>query len=231
MLHRLVAAAAALALVPAAHAQDLASICERAVHPSAGAWSEFRIVGGPDDGGSFRMAVVGRESRSGKSYVWVEIDARGMRAGREGRDTISVITKSLVPDLGDGLRHAVARVMKVGSNPAMEMPVQMSRSGEPGTDMLSRCRSAKVVGWEQVTVPGGSFRALHVQDPERSSDTWVVPDLPFAMVKGTSGRGEASDLVLVGHGTGARSRITEQPRPFDPQAFRQMFMGAAGAGH
>ena len=236
MLRRLVAAATvasvavpvALATAPAARAQDLVSICEHAIHPSVGDWSEFRIVGGRDDGGTFRMAVVGRESRGGKSYVWIEVDARGMRTGSGQRDTISVITKSLVPDLGDGVAHAVARVMKIGSNPAMEMPGQMSRGAEPGTNMLSKCRSAKTVGWERVTVPAGTFRALHVQDAERHSDTWVTGELPFAIVKGTSGRGDASSVVLAGHGKGARSRITEKPRAWDPMAFRQMMMGAAG---
>ena len=36
-------------------------------------------------------------------------------------------------------------------------------------------------------------------------------------------------MVLIGHGMGARSQITERPRPFDPQLFMQMMTGARRA--
>jgi len=32
-------------------------------------------------------------------------------------------------------------------------------------------RSAKLIGWEPVTVPAGTFRALHIQNAENKSDT------------------------------------------------------------
>ncbi len=235
MPRRLVAAAAVasvavpvtLLIAPAARAQDLSAICERAIHPAVGAWSEFRLTGGRDSPTSMRVAVVGRESRGGTSYLWLEVEARGMVMGPGNGRPVTVISKALVPDLDRGMGHAAARIMKFGDQPAMEMPAERSREmPSPGSDVLSGCRSAKVVGWERVTVPAGTFRALHVKDAHGGGDTWVDPDLPLAVVKGASHEGQ-SDMELTAHGTGAHSRITEKPRPWDPMAFRQMMMGAA----
>jgi hypothetical protein len=233
MLRRLAAAAAvASAVVPAmlvtaARAQDLSAICERAIHPSVGAWSEFRMTGGRQEGSSFRMAVVGKESRDGTPYVWIEAEIHGIVMGPGSGHPITVITKALVPDLDHGMGQARERIMKIGDQPAMEMPASQSHvAPTPGSDILSGCRSAKVIGWERVTVPAGTFRALHVQDARGNGDTWVDPDLPLAVVKGTSHGGQSS-MELTAHGSGARTRITGKPRPWDPMAFRQMMMGAA----
>jgi hypothetical protein len=232
MLHRLAAAAAAAILaVPAARAQNLSAICERATHPAVGAWAQYRLIGGREDGATIRMAVVGRESRGGTRYLWVEVSAHGF-SGPNGSPMPAFINKMLVPSLGPGMDRAVAHVIKLGSAPAMEMPVRQTRSREtPGTDILSRCRNATVVGWERVTVPAGTFRALHIRDSADKSESWVDPDLPLAYVKGTSEGGDApsAQVVLVRHGTGARSQITEKPRPYDPHLFMQMMMQAQGA--
>ncbi len=229
MLRRIVAASAiALCAVPAARAQDLVALCERAMHPPVGAWSQFRIVGGREDGATMRMSVVGSETHEGTRYLWIEMAGRGFQAGPAGGDTLSMINKMLVTGFGPGMRQLRAHIMKIGSARAMEMPVNQSRGpGAPGADMLAECRSAKVIGWERVTVPGGTFRALHIQNADGKSDTWVDPDLPLALVKSTSAAGDQAsrDMVLVGHGTGARSQITETPQPYDPRLFMQMLTG------
>jgi hypothetical protein len=231
MLRRLAVAAAVVVLAaPSARAQNLPAICERAIHPPVGAWSEYRQVGGREDGSTFRVAVVGKESRGGTPYLWVEAEMHGLVMGPGNGHPVTVISKALVPDLDRGMGHAQERIMKFGDQPAMEMPAEQSRfTGTSGSDILSGCRSAKVVGWERVTVPAGTFRALHVKDADGNGDTWVDPDLPLAVVKGSS-RGGQSDMELTAHGTGAHSQITGKPRPWDPQAFRMMMMGAMEPG-
>ena len=231
MLRRLAAAAAVtLVFAPAVRAQDLSAICARAIHPPVGAWSEYRMVGGHEDGSTFRFSIVGKASRGGTPYLWVEAEMHGLKAGPGNGRPMTFISKALVPDLDHGLGRASERIVKIGDQPAMEMPAEQSHvAPTPGSDILSGCRSAKVVGWEHVTVPAGSFRALHVKDANGNGDTWVDPDLPLAVVK-TTARGGESSSELTAHGTGARSRITGKPRPWDPMAFRMMMMGAAGAG-
>jgi len=229
MLRRIAAAAAVvLYAVPAVRAQDLVAICRKAMHPSVGAWSQYKMVGGREDGTTLRMSIVGSESREGSRYLWVEVAARAVRTGPGAGDTLSMISKMLVPTFGSGSDQVRARIVKIGSARPMEMPVTQSRGpGTSGTDMLAQCRTAKVIGWERVTVPAGTFRALHIQNPGSKSDQWVDPGLPLALVKGTSGGGDqgSHQMVLLGHGTGARSQITGTPQPFNAQLMMQMMMG------
>jgi hypothetical protein len=226
---------AAAAAAPAARAQDLASICRGVIHPPVGAWSEFKVVGGRADGATMKMAVVGSETRADTALLWIEYVAHGFPAGSGAGpgDTLSFIHKMLVPGYGPGMEQPRALIVKVGSAPAMQMPVgQPGGPGGPGSTPLEDCASGTVVGWESVTVPAGTFRALHVRDAKDSGDAWIAPALPFALVKAAMGgaEGDSGDMVLTAHGTGAKSEITETPRPYDPQAFWQMML-RADSGH
>ena len=211
---------------PAVRAQDLADLCRRVMNPPVGSWSEFRVTGGgrvPFT--SMRMSVVGQETRGGTAYLWMEFAAHGISMGQgNGGDTLSMINRMLVRGFGPGMSEPVAVVMKFGSAPAMQMPIGAPGQAGPGSGSLKDCTSSKVVGWESVTVPAGTFRALHVQDAAGGGDAWVVPDLPFGIVKSLTG-GEPSDsgqMVLSAHGMGARSQITETPRPYDQALFLQL---------
>ena len=229
MSRRMLVAAGVLlgAVAPAVRAQDLADLCRRVAQPPVGAWSEYRATGGGRvPFSSMRMAVTGQETRGGVSYIWLEFSAHGITMG-DGGDTVSMVNRMLVRGFGPNMSDPVAAVMKLGSAPAMQMPVNAPGGGgpgSPGSSSLKDCTSSKVVGWESVTVPAGTFRALHVQDAEGGGDTWVVPDLPFGVVKsGSWGEsGDSGQMVLAAHGMGARSEITETPRPYDPQAFMQL---------
>ncbi len=230
MLRRAVAASALIALaVPAgARAQDLEALCRKAQRPPVGAWSEFRMVGGRDDGATIRMSVVGSERREGTDYLWMEMVMHGFPMAAEERQggprtAPRVISKLLVPGLGPASGGPRATIFKIGDNPAMELPASQSRMTPRQGPNLEACRDAKVIGWESVTVPAGTFRAIHVVASSGRGDTWVVPDLPFAVVK-EAGHQE-SQMVLVAHGRGARTQITERPRPWNPQAFMQMMTG------
>lgn len=234
MLRQLVAASAVVALLaPAsAEAQDITALCEKARRPPVGAWSEFKWVGGRNDGASIRMSIVGTERREGADYLWMEIVMRDFPMGparQQGgtpRAMPRIVSKVLVPGFGVGPSSPRATIMKLGDAPAMEMPVAQGQVGTAGAPNLDACRSAKVVGWESVTVPAGTFRAIHILNANGQGDSWVAPNLPFALVKeaGTDG-GQSRQMVLTGHGTGARSLITEKPRPFDAHLFMQMMTG------
>ena len=227
------------AAVPApAHAQDLTALCERARHPAVGAWSQYQWKGGRNDGATLRMSIVGSERRDGAAYLWLEIVMRGFPMGQAGRggaataDTAPpIVSKVLVPGVGTSQGSPLASIIKVGKTPAMAMPAAARGMGggapAPGLDA---CAGARAVGWESVTVPAGTFRALHVVSASGNSNLWFTPDLPFGLVKeqGTED-GEPRQLLLVTHGTGARSLITETPRPFDPRAFAEMMTGGKGA--
>ncbi len=231
MLRRLAIASAFAALVlPATSAaQDLNAICEKAQRPRVGAWSEFRMEGGRNDGATMRMSVVGSERRSGTEYLWMEFVMRGFGAGRgeHAAGPHRMISKMLVTGLGPAAGRPAATIVKVDDQPAMEMPQGRPSPGGPSQAGLQHCRDSKVVGWESVTVPAGTFRALHVINESGRGETWVNPDLPFALVKEVGNEeGQRTQTVLTGRGMGARSQITERPRPFDAQAFMRMMTGA-----
>lgn len=219
--------AALLTAAPAARAQDLAAVCRQILHPSQGAWSQYRMVGGRADGMTIRMSVVGRATRGDSAFLWLEFATRGIPIPIAGvrSDTLVIINKMLVTGYGPDLAEPRERIMKVGSTPAMTMPTTPGSPGESAPS-LHQCADGKVVGWERVTVAGGTFRALHLQDSAGTGDSWVAPDLPFGVVKALSA--DSGRMELTGHGMGATSQITETPKPFDPQLFMQMFMKQGG---
>ncbi len=216
----------ALASASAVHAQDLASICERVMRPPVGAWSEFKFVGGRNDGGTMRLAIVGTERQQGTEYLWLEVAMHGIGSGGgAGKVSRALISKALVRGFGPAAGVPRVSVVKIGDEPAMEMPAGRPRPGA-SAPMLENCRKARVMGWESVTVPAGTFRALHVANASGHGETWLDPALPFAMVKeADNAAGDSHQMVLIGRGTGARTQITERPRPYDPRLFVQMMMG------
>jgi len=226
MLRRIAALSAVLLWAAPARAQDLAELCRGLMRPPVGAWSQFRVAGGRAAGATMRMSVVGSESRGDTTLLWLEFAARGMPLGLpdSSADTLLIVNKLLVTGFGPGMAQPREHVMKLGGAPAMTMPVG---AGSPGAQPLQDCSDGKVLGWSSVTVPGGTFRAMHVQDANGQSDAWVAPDLPFGLVKVTMGSDptDSGQMVLVGHGTDAKSQITETPRPYDPQLLMQLLMG------
>jgi hypothetical protein len=235
MLRRIAAVAAVVVFaVPATRAQDIAAVCQQVMHPPVGAWSQFSMTGGRSDGAAMRMSVVGSERRGDSAYIWLEIALRGMPMGLPAGagDTLSIVNKLLVTGFGPGMSNPREHVMKIGGAPAMTMPV--GQGGAPAVPVMQECSDFKIVSWEGVTVPAGTFRALHMVGIKAPSDTWIVPDLPFGVVKVVTG-GAAADsgrMVLVAHGTGATSQITETPGPYDPQLLMQLMqMMMGGARH
>jgi len=193
-------------------ANDKERICGQLQNrtPPVGSWASYKWTGGRSNGGTMRMAVVGQETQDGKTYYWYEVTIAD-----PSRANDKMILQMLVAGLGTGNVRSI--VMKSGQQPAMKMPAQMIQmvNSSPGmnmaADLARQCQAMEVVGWEQVTVPGGQFRALHLRGTASAtvSEVWVQPDLPFAVVKSVLNDGGAMELGS--QGTGAKSSITETP--------------------
>jgi hypothetical protein len=196
-------------LAPGVAAQSLADLCRAASAVKVGQWAAFDVKGGASGGGKVRLAIVGSQRQADSTFYWFEI------AGTSATDPArNGIMQLLVADLG---AHATPRAMiaKPGNQPAMKMPQQMLAMMSQAATQHStafaftrHCEGAQIVGSETVTVPAGSFATVHVKSD--GGDAWVSKDIPFAIVKLSSTDG--ATMVLVSHGTDAKSSITETPQ-------------------
>jgi len=192
-------------------AKDQERICAQLQNrpPAVGSWASYNWTGGRSNGATMRMAVVSQVPQDGKTYYWYEVTIAD-----PARPKDKMIMQMLVAGLGSDVRGIV---MKSGQQPAMKLPAQMIQmvNSSPGmnlaADLARQCQAMELVGWEQLTVPGGQFRALHLRNTASGmvSEVWVQPDLQFAMVKSVLKDGGA--MVLGAQGTDAKSSITETP--------------------
>jgi hypothetical protein len=187
-------------------ATELADVCKALGNAKVGQWASFEGTSA-SGGGKLRLAVVGSERASDSTLYWFEVNFAGQEPGKSG------VVQILAPDLASGSAAPRSLIVKLGAQPAMRIPGQMAgmMGQKPGQnsafDWASRCSGAHVVGWESVTVPAGTFRALHVTTDD-AGDVWASRDVPFGLVKL---HGKQSDLVLAARGTDAKSSITEKP--------------------
>ena len=170
--------------------------------PPAGSWAEYTT---PD--GKMRLALLGSETRGGKSLVRVEM----AMTSREG----PMIMQLLVPGYPYEMSSIEDFVLKAGDRPAMRMSAQMLQmmsSRMPKDQLAEFCRNAQMtrVGEESITVPAGTFQTIHYRDNSSGNDVWVSESIPFGLVKSKQTRG--GEIVLSGRGSDARSQITETPQ-------------------
>jgi hypothetical protein len=131
----------------------------------------------------------------------------------------TVITKMLVsgdPQNEDNLKRMI---LKAPGQPAMEMPIQMMKGMGAQMGGMSQGKKPELpetktvdLGVESVTVPAGTFKANHWQSTTEDFifDAWVSEAVsPYGMVKGTS---TDFEMILLSHGDGATSLITEEPQ-------------------
>jgi hypothetical protein len=147
-----------------------------------------------------KIAIVGKE---GDAY-WYETV---METKQEGR----MISKMLVSGNPEDQKSIKRMIVKMGDEPAMEMPVQMMQGSK---DQGQRGKTIDK-GTESIKVPAGTFTTQHMQyqDGETVVDTWVHKDIsPYGMVKSQS---KEFEMVLLGYGTGAKTLITETPQKFE----------------
>ena len=218
MLRRLAFAlsvvATSAALCRPLSAQDRDAICRNIQNRplKVGQWATYALTGGRNDGTTMRLAVVGSEPHEGTTFYWYEVSLNDPAKGPNGKSIFQV----LVPGLGFQASNVRALIMKTGDEPAVRMPDAMVRMMGPrvGNNVAGEiarvCQGMEVVGEDRVTVPAGTFRALHLRDARDSSEAWIKLDLDFAMVKVVMRDG--STMALTGNGGGARSSITEQPK-------------------
>ena len=168
--------------------------------PVVGGWSEYQMTGKGEQPSKMKIAIVDKE---GDAY-WYETV---METKREGR----MISKMLVSGNPEDQKSIKRMIVKMGDEPAMEMPVQMMQGSK---DQGQRGKTIDK-GTESIKVPAGTFTTQHMQyqDGETVVDTWVHKDIsPYGMVKSQS---KEFEMVLLGYGTGAKTLITEMPQKFE----------------
>ena len=201
----------AVTVAPALHGQELAAVCQASRKATVGQWASYQINGGPHNGVTMRFAIVNTERRGDSTLYWFEVSTVSPNdASRSG------VMQMLVPSFDVERSGIRGLVMKMGSQPALKMPDQMigmmgQRMGNhnPGLDMSRRCLAAQVIGSETVSVPAGSFKALHLKGAD-GGEAWMSADIPFGLVKVLMK--DASTMVLTGKGMDAKSSITETPQ-------------------
>jgi hypothetical protein len=169
--------------------------------PVVGCWSEYQMTNKGASPQKMKIAVVGKE---GNDYWYETVMELG--------DGESIISKNLISGDPSDTKNIKKMIVKSGTEPAMEMPGKITGMSRQG----SQIPQGKLVekGTEKVTVPAGTFTTRHIQRQfnDYVVDAWVCKDvLPYGTVKITT---KNSEMVLLGSGTGAKTRLTETPQKF-----------------
>jgi len=186
--------------------------------PKPGVWSEYTIFDKSTGKSSvMRMSIVGIEADA----FWYEVE------NRDGQG--SNIVKMLVKGDPNDSENIQRLIIKSGANPAQEMPRDFvllghrmaghmfeQRSGIP-PNPTAQLKNIKT-GGGTVTVPAGTFDVSLHQVADTTGKVYAEYKFseevhPFGVVTSDA---ENSTMVLVGHGTGAKSLITEEPTIMAP---------------
>ncbi len=190
-------------------AQSVADLCQALGKVTVGQWVQYEMKADQIPGGKadMRFAIVGTEQTAGSDHYWFEIKMNTTQG--------AFISQLLVPGYPYETSDVKGMIMKMGDQPAMKMPPQMlnmmqRQNNNQAMELAQKCEGAEELGWESVTVPAGTMRALHLRATDNSGEMWVTDAFPFGMVKWVGNKGE--ELVLLGHGKDATSSITETPK-------------------
>lgn len=169
--------------------------------PVLGGWAEYQISAKGERPLKMKIAIVGKDGDA----FWYETV---MESKSEGK----IITKMLVSGDPEDQRSTKKMIIKVGNEPAMEMPIiiqtQKSQQKEKQLKFVDK-------GTERIKVPAGTFDTKHLQykDGEDVVDIWVFKEVyPYGLIKSIS---KDTEMVLIGYGTGAKTEITEVPQRFE----------------
>ena len=205
----LMSAALMATMVTPAVAQNA---CEAFINaPAVGSWVEYDFQAQGQAGRS-RIAVVGTETRGGRELTWYEMSFNA--GGNSG------VVKMLAEG---GFYKAMSEkkieeiVVKAAGQPAMKFSGSMienfrsQMTSDPAAEFGKGCEDADRVGVESVTVPAGTFSAVHYRltSGQKPGDAWIVEGMPFGMIKWTGSGGELVEMV--DRGDDAVSEITETP--------------------
>jgi hypothetical protein len=183
-----------------------ANCLQQVKFPAQGRWAEYKATY-KETPYQVRYGVIGQESRAGKELQWVEMRMKGAKQDR------NMIYQMLVPSSLTEMGKVQEIVFKPGNKPAMKMSGQMMQLIRGQLDKQSlygeMCKGVTLVGKEKVTVPAGSFQALHFRNEEHASDSWISTQVPFSLIKST---GKDYQVELTAQGAGATSSIKEKPQ-------------------
>ncbi len=191
-------------------AQSLADMCRKLEDFSVGQWVQYEMTGPTVPGGKaeMRFAIVGAEQAEGKEHYWFELKMEAQQG--------AFISQFLVPGYPWDQSDVKAAVIKAGDQPAMKMPAQMLAmmrqrgNSQQSVQWAKKCEGAEELGWESVTVPAGTYRALHLRATDDGGELWVSEESPFGMIKWVGKEGD--QMVMTKHGEDAASSITETPQ-------------------
>lgn len=183
-------------------------------NPVVGSGGAYQVESRGERKTEMEIAVVDKETVSGKPGYWLEM---AMKDPREGQ----VYVKHLI--VLDNKRTVITRmIIQVAGQPPLEMPMQMMGGSEKTQQPADVREQAERVGSESVTTPAGTFTCEHYRMKDGSADVWVNEKVaPYGLVKVT---GRDSNMTLVRVISNAKTRITGTPQKFDPMEMmrRQM---------
>jgi hypothetical protein len=194
--------AALFVAVPPLVAQAPPEVCRATARFTVGQYAEYRMTGGRGEGTTTRMAIVDQERRG--DTTWLRYELATTPSGDTSKRTVMQMTVAGLGTLEFAVRDIV---MKTGDREPVTMPAAVTSmmSGQVGrsvaAEVARRCSdpAIAVVGWETVTVPAGTYRALHMTTPE--GDVWALAE-GFGMVKMVAKDGKTMELTA--RGTDAR---------------------------
>jgi hypothetical protein len=181
--------------------------------PKNGDWSEYTIFDkATGKQAVMRMSIVGIE---GNSYWYEVVNEEG-----EGRNIVKMLVKGDPNDPENIQRF----IMKSGVNPAREMPRDFVIMGRKMASHMFEQRSGIPIsptvklqniktGDGVATVPAGTFEVGLHQIVDMAGKVYAEYKFsqevsPFGVVASDAGN---TTMVLVNHGSGAESLITEEP--------------------
>lgn len=171
-----------------------------------GTWMSHDWRGGQMTGSKTRVAVVGTELQDRVPYYWFELSLDDP-ARPAAKMTVQLLAGG-PGSVSAGIRRAI---MKMGSMPPMTVPpetVQMF-NGINVAQIARECRTMQLVAWDDLSVPAGKFRAMHLRDARTSADFWITPGAQSGIVKLIWKDG--STAVLTAQGSDAKSSIAGMP--------------------
>ncbi len=189
----------------AAAAQSASELCHSIADLETGHWAEFRLKGSQPSGiTGMRYANVGNEDVDGTPHAWYEVTISG---------ATNMVSQLLIPGRFGNIEDVHTIVLQMGGQPPMVMTGEMVQMAQQNGilaefDLNATCERAETVGREEVTVPAGTFSAVHLRSGQSGQELWISDDLPFGLVRAITSLG---DFELVTYGDGAESSIERMP--------------------
>ncbi len=174
-----------------------------------GQWVEYLVVRRlGNKRWHLHLAAVGQE----EDAWWIEMT---MAEARRGEAVCKMLINHGAGDRNDRLKRVI--IQPEGHLP-LELPVEAAVEQIPPVDAGEG--PGELVGTERVKVRAGTFEARHYRRGEGPDAHHVWLSDTVALWGLTKYRSPRVSLTLLAQGTGAVSRITGTPVPFDPTTLR-----------